>query len=98
MAGEFGMTGGELEDLAAKGSHGADLIHDRMQALGLTREDVERLSSGLMRDMERTCAQCRDKGQCVKDLHNHPDDPQWKGYCPNAATFDDVVDAKIAAK
>lgn len=90
MAGEFGMTGAELADLAAKGSHGADLVYDRMRVLGLTRADVERVASGMMRDLEKTCAQCRDKGRCIGDLDARPDDPVWRQYCPNAETFDDI--------
>src|SRR5947209_5170329 len=64
MAGEFGMTGNELEALAANGAHGADLLYERMQVLGLTRTDIERTASGMMRDLERTCSGCRDKGRC----------------------------------
>lgn len=94
MAGEFGMTGLELENLAAKGPHGADLVYDRMRALGLTRADVERVASGMMRDLERTCAQCHDKGRCIRDLDTHPDDPVWRQYCLNAETFDGIVDVK----
>jgi hypothetical protein len=98
MAGEFGMTGAELEALAAKGPHGADLVYQRMQALGLTREDVERAATGMMRDLEKTCAACRDKGRCIHDLEAHPDDPTWKQYCPNAETFDDIAAAKLNRK
>lgn len=94
MAGEFGMTGSELEILAARGPHGADLLYQRMQVLGLTRTEVERVASGMMRDLEKTCSACRDKGRCVRDLESHPSDPVWKSYCPNSESFDDIAAAK----
>jgi hypothetical protein len=90
MAGEFGMTGRDLEDLAAKGPHAADLLYRRMAALGLSRSDVERIGHGLMRDLEKTCACCNDKSQCKKDLAARPGDATWKDYCPNAVSLESV--------
>src|SRR5262245_298354 len=84
IAGDLGMRGPDLKELAARGPHAADQLHERMHLLGLTRADVERLAHGLMRDMERTCARCDHKGNCKKDLVTHPQDPSWGGYCPNA--------------
>lgn len=90
MAGEFGMTGRDLEALAARGPQGADLLYQRMRALGLSRSDVERIGHGLMRDLERTCACCNDKSQCKKDLAARPGDAAWKDYCPNAVSLESV--------
>jgi len=84
MASDFGMTGNELKDLAARGPDAANLLYERMRLLGLTRADVERAAHGLMRDLERTCACCSDKATCELDLAARPDDPAWEGYCPNA--------------
>lgn len=88
VAAEFGLTAHDLEQLSAKGPHAADLLYQRMQALGIARADVERIANGLMRDLEKSCAGCHDKGQCRKDLAAHPDDPVWKDYCPNALSLD----------
>ena len=90
MAGEFGMTGRDLEDLAAKGPHAAALLYRRMAALGLSRSDVERIGHGLMRDLEKTCACCNDKSQCKKDLAARSGDAAWKDYCPNAVSLESV--------
>ncbi len=94
MAGEFGMTGQDLEDLVARGPHAADLLYERMSALGIGRTDVERIARGLMRDLEKTCACCNEKGVCEKDLAKRPDDPAWKAYCPNAISLESVRNAK----
>jgi hypothetical protein len=94
IAKDLGMTGSELKDLAARGPDAAHLLHERMHALGLTKVDVERVAQELMRDMERTCACCGEKGVCEKDLAARADDPSWGGYCPNAAALTAVKIAK----
>jgi hypothetical protein len=91
LAGEFGMTAKDLEVLVRRGPDAANLVYDRMHALGIARADVERAAHGLMRDLEKTCALCNDKGVCEKDLARQPDDPRWKSYCPNALPLDEVL-------
>jgi hypothetical protein len=90
IAKDLGMSGPELKDLAARGPDAAHLLYERMQILGLTKVDVERVAQGLMRDLERTCACCGEKGVCEKDLAARPDDPAWEGYCRNAAALTSV--------
>ena len=94
IAGEFGLSAQDLEDLASRGPGAADLLYERMRALGITRADAERVAHGLMRDLERTCSCCGDKGMCEKDLARHADDPAWKAYCPNAVTLESIKGAK----
>ena len=88
MAREMGMTSGELQDIAAKGPDAADLLYRRMAVLGLSQPDVDHVALGLMRELQRDCACCSDKGICRKDLAEHPEDPAWMDYCPNAITLD----------
>jgi hypothetical protein len=92
LAHDLGVTGPELRDLAARGPEAGHLLHERMRVLGLTRADVERTAPGLMRDLERTCSCCNEKGVCERDLAAHPDSPAWGGYCPNA---ENLTAAKI---
>ena len=94
VAGEFGMSALDLEDLAARGPGAADLLYDRMKALGISRADADRIAHGMMRDLERTCSCCNEKAVCEKDLARHPDDPAWKNYCPNAITLESIRSAK----
>jgi hypothetical protein len=93
IAGDLGMSGSELRELAARGPHAADQLHERMHLLGITRADVERLAHGLMWDMERTCARCSQKGTCKRELATRPHDPSWGGYCPNAGALTVVKSA-----
>ena len=94
MAADFGMTGRELEELAAKGPHAADLLYQRMTALGLSQSNVERIAHGLMRDLVKDCACCGDKAECKKDLAARPSDPAWKDYCPNAISLESICKTK----
>jgi hypothetical protein len=87
IAGDLGMIGPEPKELAARGPHGTDQLHERMRLLGTTTADVERIANGLMRDLERTCARCNQTGTCKKDLATRPHDSSWGGYCPNASAL-----------
>jgi hypothetical protein len=94
IAGDLGMTATDLKDLVGRGPDGADLLYERMEALGIARSDVERVAYGLMRDLEKTCACCNEKGVCEKDLTKQPHDPRWKSYCPNAVTLESLTKLK----
>lgn len=94
LAGEFGMSARDLEDLSARGPGAADLLYERMQALGITRADADRMAQGLLRELERTCSCCSDKSSCRKDLARRPEDPAWKAYCPNAISLESIQAAK----
>jgi hypothetical protein len=94
IAQDLGMTGSELRDLAARGPDAAHLLYERMRALGISKEDVERAALGLMRDLERTCACCNDKGVCEQDLAKRPGDPKWQRYCPNAISLQSLTQLK----
>jgi hypothetical protein len=94
VASELGMSASALEDLAERGPDAANHLYERMHALGLSKADVEHAAFGVLRDLQRTCACCNEKGQCEKDLLERPDNPGWKSYCPNAATLDALVRLK----
>jgi len=83
-----------LRDLVARGPEAANLLYERMQALGISKADVDKAAQGVMRDMQRTCACCNEKGVCEKDLADRPDDPVWKNYCPNAVTLESLSELK----
>jgi hypothetical protein len=95
VAGDLGMSTKDLKDLVARGPKATDLLYERMRALGLSKADVDHAAHGIMRDLEKTCACCNEKGTCEKDLEKHPDDPVWESYCPNAVTLDSLARLKL---
>ena len=94
VAGELGISTDTLRDLVARGPEAANLLYERMQALGISKADVDKAAQGVMRDLQRTCACCNEKGVCEKDLADRPDDPVWKSYCPNAVTLESLSELK----
>lgn len=94
VAQELGMSAGALEDVVARGRDAASHVYERMQALGLSQAEVEHAAMDVLRDLQRTCACCNEKGRCEKDLRDHPTDPVWRAYCPNAATLDSLTKLK----
>ena len=86
-----------LRDLVARGPDAAHLLYERMRALGISKDDVDQAADGVMRDLQRTCAVCREKGVCEWDLRERPDDPVWKTYCHNAVTLESLTKLKVQA-
>jgi hypothetical protein len=79
-----------FKELVTRGPHAADLLYQRMTALGVTRSDVDRIAETWMWKLEENCAFCFDKSICERDLANRPDDPSWQEYCPNAKRLESV--------
>jgi hypothetical protein len=94
VAAEFGITTDTLRDLVAGGPEAANLIYERMRALGISKADVDKAAQGVMWDLERTCGCCNKEAMCAKDLAERPDDPAWQSYCPNAFTLDALLKLK----
>jgi hypothetical protein len=90
VAADLGIGTNTLKDLIVRGPEAAHLLYERMRTLGISKADVDDAAQEVMRDLQRTCACCNEKGLCEWDLVLHPDDPVWKGYCPNAVTLDSL--------
>jgi hypothetical protein len=98
VAEDLRISTSALRDLVARGPDAANLLYDRMQALGLFKADVERAAEGVMRDLQRTCACCNEKGICEKDLAKRPEDPIWESYCPNAFTLEALLKLEACSR
>ena len=95
VAGDLGMSAGALKGLVARGPDTANLLYERMHALGISKADVDHAAQGVMRDLQKTCACCNEKGVCEEDLEECPSDPVWKRYCPNAVTLESLARLKV---
>ena len=94
VADDLRISTDTLRELVARGPDAANLLYERMQALGLSKVGVDEAAEGVMRDLQRTCSCCNEKGICEKDLVERPDDPVWKSYCPNAVTLEALAQLK----
>ena len=84
LARDLATSADELRILAGKDKGSADLLVRRMKTLGLEPRRVDPI---VMRDLERCCSKCADKGLCVHELEDKPRDPTWPKYCPNEQTL-----------
>ena len=90
MAGELGLSAGELRDLVARGPNAADLLSKRLRALGIDPADPALLE--IKKDLQRCCSFCDSKRQCARDLQDDPQSPAWTAYCPNEAALSALVE------
>ena len=97
VAWDLGLSEDALRDLVARGPDAVHLLYERMQVLGLSKADVDLAAHGVLRELQKTCALCNEKGMCEKDLARRPDDPVWKSYCSNAVTLETLMKLKEGA-
>lgn len=87
IAGEAGVSVGELYNLARRNPDTRNRLPRRAQAIGLDVEAVARKQRAVLRDMQRLCAQCRHQARCERDLAFASDSAVWESYCPNVLTL-----------
>jgi uncharacterized protein DUF6455 len=63
-----------------------------MRARGLDPEEMRRGFSMALRDAERVCSGCRNTGRCRRELDAGTAAAHCHEFCPNAATFDYLVE------
>jgi len=95
MAHDLGMSTWELRVLAAKGPQAAELLDTRMAELGLGQPDLEAVGPETTRDLQRSCALCKDHQRCREDLDTHDTSDAWTHYCPNALTLQAMVAQRL---
>jgi hypothetical protein len=93
IAQDLRVSSDDLDRLVQIGPHGADELPEMLKNLGIGLADVARTEPLLVRDMQRVCALCRDKGQCDGDLAAGTTAEHYRDYCPNAPTIDALGDA-----
>lgn len=87
MARDMQMSPAELRAVVRRGPNAADLLLKRMAALDLDPSEVSQVAPETFRDLQRSCALCESKRRCSRDIASNPAKPEWKDYCPNAATL-----------
>jgi len=88
IASELRVSPGDLTELVRQGSHAADELPQMLKALGIDEEALARTQPLVLRDMERVCALCHRKGECVRDFAAGTAAEHYEEYCPNAPTID----------
>jgi transcriptional regulator with XRE-family HTH domain len=88
IAGELRVSPSDLNELVRQGPHAADELPIMLKALGIDEDTLARTQPLVLRDMERVCALCHHKGECVRDFAAGTAAEHYEEYCPNAPTID----------
>jgi hypothetical protein len=94
IAAECGLSVTELREVVVHGSGASSLMARMMKAYGLDPEGLRTRDPHTMRGIEGLCSRCLTKGRCRRELNagtaaGHADD-----FCPNAFTFERLIEAK----
>jgi hypothetical protein len=95
IASDLRIAPDDLEELVRHGKHAADELPKLLDQLGINAEGLGRAQPLLLRDMERVCSLCNQKGQCDRDLAAGTAAENYHGYCANAATLESLDRAEI---
>ena len=91
LASDIGVSVADLRAIGPKITDHDDLIRKMMLAHGLDPDVVRRAFSGVMRDMEVTCARCRDVKTCQRELAASTAAEHCHEFCPNASVMDELL-------
>jgi hypothetical protein len=92
LASDLSLSEGDLVALSASLNDNTPLMEGMLRARGFDPEQVRRSFGTLMRDVERVCSRCRSTGRCRRELDAGTAAAHAHEYCPNAGTFDDLID------
>ncbi|HUB12042.1 MAG TPA: DUF6455 family protein [Acetobacteraceae bacterium] len=92
LAADLALGEGDLVALSASMSDNSVLMEGMMRAYGFDPELLRSSFGALLRDMERVCSCCRSIGRCRRELRSGTAVRHAHEYCPNAGSFDDLVE------
>lgn len=91
---DLGVSANELVRLAEKGPDAADELQELLRALGVDAKKLAKDDPLVMRDLQRLCISCPDKGHCHHELAAGTAASHYHEYCPNAVTLDALFAGK----
>ena len=91
IASDIGISAGELQELSRKGPGSGDLLLKMLSALGVDPKALSDKEPLVMRDLQRLCTTCADKGRCSHELADGTAKVHFHEFCPNAFTIDALL-------
>ena len=80
----------ELDLMVRQGPHGADELSQLLKVLGIDEAALASEEPLILQDMDRVCAMCRHKRQCLRDLAAGTIAARYPEYCPNLPTIEQL--------
>jgi hypothetical protein len=81
----------DLQSLSAGMRDNTVLMERMMRAHGLDPDRMRRALVALLRNVERVFSHCKSTGRCRRELDAGTAVKRYHEYCPNAATFGDLI-------
>jgi len=97
LAIDLGVTEADLRQIIPQVQNHSEFMDKMMCACGLEPASVRRAFGGVVRDMEVTCARCRDSGRCYRELEAGTAGARYRVFCPNACAIDALLEAGYRA-
>lgn len=91
IAHDLGVTPDQLAEVAGKGPDSAALLGKMLVALGVDAKRVADGEPGVMRDLQRLCASCATRRQCLHEFAAGTAAEHYHEFCPNAYTLDALL-------
>ena len=91
IAKDLGLPANELRGLSAKGSGAATAVSRMLRALSMDPAALAGGDPATMRDLQRTCILCSEKGRCRHELADGTAARHYREFCPNAYTLDALL-------
>jgi Family of unknown function (DUF6455) len=88
IAKDLGVPVSDLRGLAAKGPRSADVLQKMLLALSVDPQALAKNDPAVMRDLQRLCIVCSQKGRCQHELAQGTAAEHFREFCPNAYTLD----------
>jgi len=95
MAADLQVTESDLLKLASHGPDNTALMEGMMRARRLDPVQIHDSFLTLLRDIERVCTLCRQTKRCQRELKAGTASANCHEYCPNAGTFDALIEDKM---
>ena len=94
IAKDLGLSVSDLRGLAAKGPKAAETLQKMLLALSVDASKLAQADPAVMRDLQRLCIVCGQKGRCQHELARGTAAKHFREFCPNAYTLDAVLKSK----
>jgi hypothetical protein len=94
IAKDLGMSVNDLRGLAAKGPGAADVLQKMLLALSVDPKALAETDPAVLRDLQRICIVCSQKGRCQHELAEGTATEHFREFCPNAYTLDALFKQK----
>jgi hypothetical protein len=97
IAKDLGVPVSDLLGLATKGARSADVLQKMLLALSVDPKALAKNDPAVMRDLQRLCIVCSQKGRCQHELAQGTAAEHFHEFCPNAYTLDALFQTESTA-